>query len=598
MAGPTVAQLQLRLQVHGIQAAANLQRALARVGGAEIRRQLDAQARSVLGIETAMKKASKAGAGFGDFLKTASRMTIVARGLFDGFSAVGGAITDALRPLRDFQSNMAKVQSKGGLTLEERDAASGAVKGMVGKTKFGAVEASEAAVGLAAAGQGKNLAGALPTVLRFAQANDIAPEKSTEILLGVMGQFGKDIKDLEMIGDMITKTDQMSVLSVSEIYDTLKYVGPLAKDAKMPLQEVLSMVSTLGDAGIKASKGGTGIRNLMFSLAKDPRRAKQANKFMHQLGMNREQFQKGLENPTQFLSKLDKQMEEKGWSPQKRIAFNQTMFGTYGSTTASALLAGSQALSKNPDGTVNTKITQDRDQIAAAHLNHTLEKQAEIMGGTLENRIANVNAKFELLKINLGERMLPVIMQVVDAMSGWADKGLNSKELTDAFERISKSLVVVLPLALKATESGLALVVPGMQKFAALLDNIAVGLASMGVIEYSGQSGSRDVGTDQGVRDKIADDARKDAWGRLLAGDKSADPSKAADQALVAFDAQQKRMKEAPRGPMSMKPDAEKSLLDITVRVDDQGGIKAMVEKLTKGSGGPNMTVRTGVPTP
>ena len=591
MAQPTVAELQLRLRVQGVHVAASLQQALARVGGAEIRRQLNAQAKAVLGIEEAMKKASKAGGGFSSFLKTASRATIVARGLFDGFSAVGGAIESALEPLKQFQLNMAKVQSKGGLTDAETAAASAVVKGQVRKTRFGAIEASEASVGLAAAGQGKNLANTLPTVLNFAQANDISPEKSTEILLGVMGQFRKDIGDLEMIGDMITKTDQLSVLSVTEIFDTLRYVGPLAADAKLPLQDVLALVSSIGDQGIKASKAGTGLRNFMFSLAKDPRRAKQANKYMHQLGMTREDWQKGLDDPMQFAAQLDAKMTEKGWSPQKRTAANQTWFGSYGSTTSSALVSAGRALSANGDGTVVNKLTQDRDKIESGAAEHTMQRQAETIGKTFAARLDIVNNKFELLKVNLGEKFLPVIDLLVDAMGGFGDDMLNSQELNDAIVRISASMRDLMPLALKSMETGLALVAPGMQIFADMLDRIATVLDSMKLIDYKGAAQTR--GRDKAEIEAVfaeAEKARKE--GRL--------PRNSEDvmaEGRANFDMQQREEAETARSRTPSAAAPVDGTLNVNLTVDKNGNIKALVDKAIRGTG-PNVSVRTGAPAP
>src|SRR6187431_509287 len=119
MAKPTIAELQVRIDLQGMGKLAQLTQALNRVGGAAIRRQLDAQAKALLGIEDAAKKAGKASGGFGNFLKIAARGTIVAQGLYRGFKMVGGAIASSLEPLMEFEHNMARVRAKGQLSPAE-----------------------------------------------------------------------------------------------------------------------------------------------------------------------------------------------------------------------------------------------------------------------------------------------------------------------------------------------------------------------------------------------------------------------------------------------------------------------------------------------
>src|SRR6185369_10012653 len=410
MAKDTTANLNVKLSVYGIEQLNTLESALKRVGGAAIRRHLDAQAKAMLGIEDATKKAGKATGGFGSFLKMAARGTIVAQGLYRGFKMVGGAVAASLEPLMDFEHNMARVRAKGQLSFADAKAASEAVKSLTGQTQYGPVAASEAAVGLAAAGRGKTLARDLPTMLRFAQANDIVPEKSTEILLGVSGQMGMQKPgDMERIGDMLTKADQLSVLSVSEIYDTMKYVGPLARDAGVSLQSVLSMVVSLGDAGIKGSKAGTGLRNLLSAIAAPPRRAKQAQKQLDKIHLTQDDLRKGFEDIPGFLNDLEARFKKYGIQGAERMAINKIMFGQYGMTATSALLGDSKI---GESGITN--LTKNRNDIAA--VNGLMKDQADLMGCTLKNKLQQVNGQWELMKINIGEMNVPKMNEAVDGL--------------------------------------------------------------------------------------------------------------------------------------------------------------------------------------
>jgi TP901 family phage tail tape measure protein len=457
MAKPTIAELQVRIDLQGMGKLAQLTQALNRVGGAAIRRQLDAQAKALLGIDDAAKKAGKSTSAFGNFLKMASRGTIVAQGLYRGFKMVGGAIASSLKPLMDFEHNMMRVRAKGQMTAAEAKAASDVVKSLTGQTQYGPVAASEAAVGLAAAGKGKELGTALPTVLKFAQANDIQPEKSTEILLGVAGQFGRldEPGALKDIGNMITKADQMSVLTVSQIYDTLKYVGPLAKDAKMPLQEVLSLIVSLGDAGIVGSKGGTGTRNLLTAIAAPPRRAKQSQKQLDKIRLTQADLQAGFEDIPKFLKGLKARFKQFHITPVEQMAINKTLFGQYGMTASSALmndsLAGEYGISK---------IEKARNELEK--VGDVIAEQANLMGGTLKNRLEQVNSEWELMQVNMGQLNLPKLNEAVDKLLAFM-RGGGGQAASTAMGELTTALTEGLPAAMTIATAAIMTTVDAMR---------------------------------------------------------------------------------------------------------------------------------------
>ena len=457
MAKPTIAELQVRIDLQGMGKLAQLTQALNRVGGAEIRRNLDATAKSLLGLNSIWTRNIKQIPAFGNMLKGLAAGTIVVQGLYRGFKMVGGAIASSLKPLLDFEHNMMRVRAKGQMSAAEAKAASDVVKSLTGQTQFGPVAASEAAVGLAAAGQGKALGTALPTVLKFAQANDIEPEKSTEILLGVAGQFDRlnEPGALKDIGNKITKADQMSVLSVSQIYDTLKYVGPLAKQAKMPLEEVLALIVSLGDAGVVGSKGGTGTRNLLTAIAAPPRRAKQSQKQLDKIHLTQADLQKGFDDIPQFLKEMKLRFEKYNISPVEQMAINKTMFGQYGMTTSAILMQDSL------EGEFGlSKIEKARKDLAL--LTDVIDEQADLMGGTLKNRLEQVNSEWELMQINMGQLRLPTLNAAVDKLLAFM-RGGGGQEASRSMGELTTALAEGLPAAITIASAAIMTVVEAMR---------------------------------------------------------------------------------------------------------------------------------------
>jgi TP901 family phage tail tape measure protein len=121
----------------------------------------------------------------------------------------------------------------------------------LGKTGFTPEEiaaATAAAVGLARAG-GVSVEGA--TAL-FAQAKTIWGAESLE--------------EFVRFSDMVVAAADASTLSVSDIATAMAYAGQSAKQAKMPLGELLSIFAYLSDQGFAADRAGTAVRDVLSDI--------------------------------------------------------------------------------------------------------------------------------------------------------------------------------------------------------------------------------------------------------------------------------------------------------------------------------------------
>jgi TP901 family phage tail tape measure protein len=583
MSAPSIVELQLKLNLQGLHYVTTLQSALKRVGGSEIRRLLDNQARSILGIEKAAQRAGKATGGFASIM---GKVGMVGAGMWAvkrGFQAVGGAIEDALDPLMQFQHNMARVRVKGSLDAAQTAAVGDVVKGMTGKTLFKPTEASEAAVGLAAAGFAtpEKMKQALPTTLRFAQSNDVSPEEATKILMGTMGQFHKGAGDLEHIGDLITKADTMSVLSVSQIFDTLKYVGPLAYQAKMPLEEVLAMVVSLGDAGINASKGGTGIRSLMSAVAAPTgsRRGSTADKQLKKIGMSRKDLVAGFSDIPALTARIDAGMKKAHFNPAESMQFRKVLFGQYGMTSQAAL-QGDSVLEK---GQTQTKIQDIRGDLA--HSAGQMARGADIMAQTMEGRAKVIGAKWELFKINLGERLLPDMEKILARVDAFANT------LT------GPGVVEGLSTILGGFTSALVACTPVLDVFGAALK----GWADQ-VNELTGNKPKDPYSRPVTAEDDVNERNQFLYGAETRARSNGEDPMAARARAADEWEAREAKLKAAnargdARGARRAQAGKDADLLtggnatvDINLKINDKGELKAIVDRISKG-GGPNLRV-------
>lgn len=492
MARTTKASLELQIQTLGLGKLDSLQKALKRVAGSELRAFNNETARSMLGLGNAAEKAAqKTGGlfdGFGGFLKTAARATVVTAGLVRGFRMIEGAVGAALKPMLNFESTMANVRIKGDFTAGQTRDLADMAKQIGRTTRYTPQQAAETQVDLAAAGIGaEGVKSALPTVLKFAQAGDLSGASASKILSNTMSQFGLDKskpKEWERIGNMLVKSANMSTIDVQQIAHTLTYVGPLAKTAKMPFDQLMAMTALLGNAGITGSKAGTGLRNMIGSTARPPRRAKAANKLLSMIGMSQKDLSEGLLDIPALMKQIGDRMAK--LAPNKRIAIESTLFGQYGMTTADALI--DVATRMGTDG----KSMIEQYATAIAQATTALQDAADIAGGTTQGKLDMLNAKWETLKITLGEKFAPALGNAVDKLSefvvkweAWANTNPQAlKDITDLVYAMSEALPTAFTVAGKAAQ-GLALAITPLANMATIIAQVyGVG---------NGPSGQKDV---------------------------------------------------------------------------------------------------------
>ena len=94
-----------------------------------------------------------------------------------------------------------------------------------------------------------------------------APLSSVAASVGkVLNQFGLLSSDTEYVTDVMVTTFNNSALSFETFGTAIQYVGPLAKEVGLDLQQVAGAMGVLADNGFAASKIGTGLRNIFIEI--------------------------------------------------------------------------------------------------------------------------------------------------------------------------------------------------------------------------------------------------------------------------------------------------------------------------------------------
>ena len=107
---------------------------------------------------------------------------------------------------------------------------------------------------------------ALGPIVNGAEATGTAYEAMGNIVVNVIGAFGKEAKDAGAIVDSLTVAANSSNQSVNDLGEALKYVGPIAKTTGQSLNDTGVALGLLANAGIKGSQAGTSFRTILTNL--------------------------------------------------------------------------------------------------------------------------------------------------------------------------------------------------------------------------------------------------------------------------------------------------------------------------------------------
>ena len=132
---------------------------------------------------------------------------------------------------------------------------------------------------------------AVAGVLDLAVVGAIDLSSSADIVANTVRSFGLAASEASRVADVFAETVTKSNTNVLELGEALKFVGPVAANLGVSLEESAAAVGVLSDAGLKGTLAGTGLRRVLVGLtAQTPK----ATKVLKAAGIEVEALEKGL----------------------------------------------------------------------------------------------------------------------------------------------------------------------------------------------------------------------------------------------------------------------------------------------------------------
>ena len=187
-----------------------------------------------------------------------------------GIYGVSQALRSGISSAADFEQQLAQVRAVSGATEEQMAALRAEANKLGAETTFTATEAAQGLEELARTGfSAEQSLAAIGPVLNLAAASGMDLGRAAEISSDALKGFNLSADDTQRITDVMAAASQRANTNVERLGGALSYVGPSASAAGMSIEETVSAISALQDAGIQGQRAGTQLRAILQQL-QDP----------------------------------------------------------------------------------------------------------------------------------------------------------------------------------------------------------------------------------------------------------------------------------------------------------------------------------------
>lgn len=250
------------------------------------------------------------------------------------------------------------------------------------------------------------LSGGLGSALNLASAGGLEIGRAAEIAATTMSQFGIAGADAARVADVLAAGAGKALGSVDDLANGLKFVGPVAAQMGVSLEETTGVLALFAQQGIIGEQAGTSLRGMLSSLTSPSKLAKaEIEKLGITLYDSQGQFL-GLENAAGQLSTA-----YQGMTDAQRDASLGVLFGNEQITAARVLYAaGAEGVRQ---WTQDVSESGYAAEVAARRLDN-LKGDLEEFGGAVETAMIGIGSS--------GDGALRVLVQsATDAVGAFND---------------------------------------------------------------------------------------------------------------------------------------------------------------------------------
>lgn len=299
----------------------------------------------------------------------------------------------------DFEAAMSQVGAITGATGSDFDALRDKAVQLGKDTVFSSSEVADAMVEMGKAGwDSQQIIAGMEGVLDAASASGENLSTVSTIMADAMTTFGINAEDATHVADVLTETANAGTISISDLGESFKYIGPAAAAADFSFEDVNTALLAMSKSGIKASQAGTSLRGLFVNLVKPTDAMKSA---MDELGIEITNSDGTFKSLDDILGQLRSSMS--GMTDEQKAYYSSILAGKTGLSGLMALLNMSQ---------------DEYDDLAASidNCGGVADETASVMQDNLKNDVEQLTGSLEAMAITLMKNLEPFLRKVVHAL--------------------------------------------------------------------------------------------------------------------------------------------------------------------------------------
>ncbi|MGP9633889.1 phage tail tape measure protein [Halomonas sp. AOP43-A1-21] len=181
---------------------------------------------------------------------------------------IGASLQAAVNQVADFQTAMNGLAAVSRATESQMADLEKQARSLGATSQFSAQQAAEAQRFLAQAGfQVNEILASTPGILQLATAGSLDLASAADIASNVLGGMRLEVGQLGRVNDVLAATASRSNTTIEQLGQALSFAAPFAASAGISIEEAAASIGNMSDAGIQASRAGTGLVGVIRQLS-------------------------------------------------------------------------------------------------------------------------------------------------------------------------------------------------------------------------------------------------------------------------------------------------------------------------------------------
>lgn len=331
------------------------------------------------------------------------------KGLSSAFGTVGSVLSKsvilpivgvgvaALKTSTDFEKGMSQVKAITNATGEEFDQLHDKALELGADTSFSASEVANAMTEMAKAGwTTQDILDGMQGVLDATAASGENLATVSTIVADAVTTFGLSASESTRVADLLSQAANAGTISVSDLGESLKYIGPIANTMGFSIEDVTTAITAMSEAGIKGSQAGTSLRMMFTRLFKPTDQVRDA---MDELNIVIADENGNFKDMDTILAELRGTFQT--LTPEQQAYYAATLAGAEASSGLISILNMTQ---------------EEYDAIAATmdNASGTAAQTAEVMKDNLAGALEELGGAVESAVIVIREVLAPYIRNLAE----------------------------------------------------------------------------------------------------------------------------------------------------------------------------------------